>query len=124
MAQLIDTWHGSGALAAQLSGAGLALADVALLAPLPRPGAIILVGKNYMDHVREMDAAPFGQLTRPAAPAAPIIFTKSPLSVIGTGASIVLPVGVSSQARPRCSGYARYISSADGHATSAGRLRG
>lgn len=97
MAQLIGAWRGSAALQPQLSGDGLPLESVSLLAPLPAPGAILCVGKNYLDHVREMDAAPFGALTQPAVPVAPIIFTKAPGSVTGPYDPIVLPVGVSSQ---------------------------
>jgi 2-keto-4-pentenoate hydratase/2-oxohepta-3-ene-1,7-dioic acid hydratase in catechol pathway len=56
------------------------------------------VGKNYREHVKEMDAAPFGQLTAPAVPAAPIIFSKAPHSVVGHRAAIHLPPpSVSSQ---------------------------
>ncbi len=98
MLQLIGAWRGAAALAPLLTGAGVPLADVRLLAPLPSPGAILCVGKNYLDHVKEMDAAPFGALTQPAVPPAPIIFTKAPGAVVGPADAILLPPpAVSSQ---------------------------
>ena len=101
MAQLIADWPGSRSLAQHplLRGEGVPLATVALLAPLPSPGAIVAVGKNYADHVKEMDAAPFGQLTQPAVPTVPIIFTKAPTSVVGPNAAIRIPAHVTQQAR-------------------------
>lgn len=95
--QLIQAWRGSAALAAELHGAGVPLADCTLLAPLPSPGSIVCVGKNYAEHVREMDKAPFGALTAPDVPAAPIIFSKAPTSVVGPGDAIVIPTGASAQ---------------------------
>jgi 2-keto-4-pentenoate hydratase/2-oxohepta-3-ene-1,7-dioic acid hydratase in catechol pathway len=99
LAQLIAAWRGPAALETHLTGAGLPLDDtVALLPPLLSPGAILCVGKNYREHVKEMDAAPFGQLTAPAVPTAPIIFSKAPHSVVGHRAPILLPPrAVSSQ---------------------------
>ena len=35
------------------AGESFALADVTLLAPVPRPGAILGIGFNYADHARE-----------------------------------------------------------------------
>jgi 2-keto-4-pentenoate hydratase/2-oxohepta-3-ene-1,7-dioic acid hydratase in catechol pathway len=50
---------------------------------LPRPGKIVCVGKNYLDHVKEMGGD--------AAPEQPILFLKPPSAVIGEGDAIVLP---------------------------------
>lgn len=50
---------------------------------LLRPGKIVCVGKNYLDHVREMGGD--------AAPETPILFMKPPSAVIGDGDAIVLP---------------------------------
>lgn len=52
-----------------------------LCAPL-RPGKIVAIGLNYLDHVRE---------TGMALPKQPLIFAKFPSCVIGTGEAIVLP---------------------------------
>jgi len=66
------------------------LAQVRLLAPLPRPARNILcVGKNYRDHVQEVQSIASGGATAPdALPAAPIFFTKATTSVIGPGEPI------------------------------------
>lgn len=54
-----------------------------MAALLERPGKIVCVGKNYLDHLREMGGdVPAG---------APILFLKPPSAVIGDGQPIVLP---------------------------------
>lgn len=55
------------------------LAECELLAPLPRPGKIIAIGRNYVEHAKE---------TGSAVPKAPIIFSKFPSSVIGPDQTI------------------------------------
>jgi 2-keto-4-pentenoate hydratase/2-oxohepta-3-ene-1,7-dioic acid hydratase in catechol pathway len=69
----------------------LALADVALLAPFPRPTRTMMcVGKNYRDHAAEFHGSGFDSTGGAnAIPDAPIIFTKHPSSVIGPGDAIV-----------------------------------
>ena len=52
------------------------------VAPL-RPGKIVAVGLNYLDHVREAGAE---------LPSAPLLFAKFPSSVIGDGAPIEFDV--------------------------------
>ncbi len=47
-----------------------------------RPGKIVCVGRNYLDHAKELGNE---------VPAEPLIFLKPPSSVIGEGAPIVLP---------------------------------
>ncbi len=59
-----------------------ALDDVSLLAPMPRPGAIVCVGLNYRKHAEEG-----GQ----PIPPNPILFSKFPNAVIGPGDAILLP---------------------------------
>jgi len=44
--------------------------------PVDRPGKIIAIGLNYLDHIRESDAP---------RPQVPLVFTKFPTSVIGPG---------------------------------------
>lgn len=82
-----------------LRGNGTQLGSVKLLAPIPQPtGAIMCIGKNYADHVKEVDTwktAP--GITAPDVPKHPIVFTKAPQSVIGHGAAIKYPHEVSSQ---------------------------
>lgn len=61
-----------------------------ILAPIPVPlRNIMAVGKNYYDHAQEFDDSGFNQAKSGAAiPEFPIIFTKAPSSVIGSGESI------------------------------------
>jgi 2-keto-4-pentenoate hydratase/2-oxohepta-3-ene-1,7-dioic acid hydratase in catechol pathway len=58
------------------------LADVTLLAPVPKPSKIIAVGLNYRDHAIE---------TKLEIPQTPIIFAKFPSSITGPDAPVVLP---------------------------------
>ena len=48
---------------------------VRLLAPVPRPGALVSAGKNFSDHVSEMSSK--------KGPSNPVAFLKVPGSVIG-----------------------------------------
>ena len=63
-----------------------ALQHLRLLAPVPRPGALISAGKNFSDHVSEMSSK--------QGPAAPVAFLKLPGSVIGPEEDIAHPPGV------------------------------
>ncbi|CAI5487100.1 unnamed protein product [Closterium sp. Naga37s-1] len=76
-------------------GQGQLLCESHLLAPLPRPaGAIMCIGKNYEEHVKEVDTwktAP--HITQPSIPTHPIVFTKAPQSVTGPGTAIRIPHG-------------------------------
>ena len=69
------------------AGAPIRRADVTPLAPL-RPGKILCVGLNYMDHCREQKIEP---------PDRPTLFAKFPTSVIAPGAPIRWPADFSSQ---------------------------
>jgi 2,4-didehydro-3-deoxy-L-rhamnonate hydrolase len=62
-----------------------ALADVSLQAPIPRPRRILGIAHNYRDAIRERGIEP---------PAAPVVFDKHPDTVIGPGATVVLPAGI------------------------------
>ena len=62
-----------------------ALSDVHLYAPVPRPGKIIGVGRNYADHAKETGVAPFEK---------PRIIFKMSSSVVAPGAPVVRPAGV------------------------------
>lgn len=71
-------------------GPGVPLETVALLAPIPLPRRnIFCVGKNYRDHIAEM------QIGAEAPPEYPILFSKVPQTVIAPGAAIRIPTGVS-----------------------------
>lgn len=60
----------------------IALTDVTLLAPIPRPGKLLGVGLNYADHIGE---------TGLEKPEYPTFFTKQSTCVIGPGAAIHMP---------------------------------
>ena len=71
--------------ALQSDKARLPLSAVTLLAPIPVPPRnIFCVGKNYPEHVQEVQSvvASAGD-NKGDAPSSPIIFTKAPSSVIG-----------------------------------------
>ena len=57
-------------------------AESILMPPVPDPGKIVCLGLNYRDHAREIGAEP---------PGVPILFSKYPSSLIGSGAAILLP---------------------------------
>ena len=61
------------------------LADVELLAPVPRPGKIVAIGRNYADHAAETGVKPFE---------APRIIAKLPSSVAPPGSIVPRPEGV------------------------------
>ena len=61
------------------------LKSVQLYAPVPRPGKIIGVGRNYADHAKETGVAPFET---------PRIIFKVPSSVAAPGAAIPRPASV------------------------------
>jgi acylpyruvate hydrolase len=66
------------------TGAPRPLAEVRLLAPVPRPGKIVCVGLNYRDHAKE---------TGQPIPSEPVLFSKYANSVVGPGADVVVPPG-------------------------------
>ena len=70
---------------AEQAPAGPGLADVELLAPVPRPGKIVAVGRNYADHAKETGVDPFEQ---------PRIVSKLPSCVCAPGRAVARPAGV------------------------------
>lgn len=67
-------------------GTAMALANVKLLAPIPRPRKNIFgIGLNYVEHVAESAAA---LDTSKDLPTQPVIFSKPPTCVIGPGDAI------------------------------------
>ncbi|MET0707641.1 MAG: fumarylacetoacetate hydrolase family protein [Tardiphaga sp.] len=74
---------------AAAAGAPLPIADVQLLAPIPRPARnVFCVGKNYHEHAKEFAGSGFDSSAKEVVPEAPVIFTKPSSTVIGPGASI------------------------------------
>jgi 2-keto-4-pentenoate hydratase/2-oxohepta-3-ene-1,7-dioic acid hydratase in catechol pathway len=66
------------------TGARYAQADVRLLSPI-LPSKVVAVGKNYAEHVQEMNTGD--------APKEPLLFLKPSTSVIGPGDAIRIPPG-------------------------------
>jgi acylpyruvate hydrolase len=66
-------------------GPAVPLADVTLLAPVPRPRAIFGIGLNYARHARE---------TGQDLPEAPIVFLKLPASAAAPNADVRFPEAV------------------------------
>jgi 2-keto-4-pentenoate hydratase/2-oxohepta-3-ene-1,7-dioic acid hydratase in catechol pathway len=62
------------------------LADLQLLAPLPRPGKLLAAAANYQDHVTETGGEPLDK-TR----ISPRLFLKPSTSVVGPDATVELP---------------------------------
>jgi 2-keto-4-pentenoate hydratase/2-oxohepta-3-ene-1,7-dioic acid hydratase in catechol pathway len=71
-------------------GDPVALSDIELEAPIPRPRRnIFCVGKNYHDHAQEFASSGFdSSAAAGAVPKVPIIFSKVPESVIAAGQPI------------------------------------
>ena len=58
------------------------LADIELLAPIPKPPKLICIGLNYRDHAIESNMA---------IPSIPTVFCKFTTAIVGPGAKVVLP---------------------------------
>ncbi len=85
------------ALAARggLDGASVALAEIRVLAPIPRPAKnVFCVGRNYVEHIAEGARA---QKIALDLPEYPVFFTKPPTAVIGPGAAIPVQPEVSTK---------------------------
>lgn len=76
----------------------LAIGDVVLVAPVPRPRRnIFCVGKNYHEHAHEFASSGFdSSAAAGAVPTAPIVFSKVPETVVPSGAPIEIDATVSS----------------------------
>ena len=64
----------------------IAIDEVSLLAPVPRPGKVICIGLNYADHAEESGMEP---------PPSPLVFSKFSSNVVGPGATVPMPSGES-----------------------------
>jgi 2-keto-4-pentenoate hydratase/2-oxohepta-3-ene-1,7-dioic acid hydratase in catechol pathway len=72
-------------------GQAVPLTEVCLLAPIPHPRRnIFCVGKNYLDHVKEIKDSKLGEAQGAMAnlPKHPVVFSKVPEAVIGTRVGI------------------------------------
>ncbi len=64
------------------TGEAMALSAVEFLPPVPRPGRILCIGMNYLEHIREMGREP---------PAYPAMFVRFPDSLVGHGQTMLRP---------------------------------
>jgi len=87
---LIGQWDRAMVGHAVAAGSRLDLDQVQLLAPLLPRKNIMAVGRNYRDHAREFSDSGFDASEKQMIPDHPVIFTKSPTSVIGPDQAIVL----------------------------------
>ncbi len=72
-------------------GQAVAITDVCLRAPIPHPRRnIFCVGKNYLDHVKEIKDSKLGEAQGAMAnlPKHPVVFSKVPEAVIATRVGI------------------------------------
>ncbi len=93
---LINRYHAAKATP-PLSSTRIAIDQVKLLAPIPRPHRnIFCVGRNYHAHAKELSASVFKDSN--ADPNSwPIVFTKVPECVVGPFDHVLLPTEISKQ---------------------------
>jgi len=72
------------------AGERFALDAVRLLAPVPRPGKILAVARNYAEHAAELDPA-LGGVSPGRARGFPVVFNKQTTAVCGPFDPIVMP---------------------------------
>ena len=68
--------------AAADKGQRMPMGSVKLLPPIPRPGKILCIGRNYAAHAAEGGAAP---------PTYPEVFVRTPASLVAHGEPLVVP---------------------------------
>ena len=74
---------------AVIAGHGTPLDGLALLPPVPRPGKIVAVGRNYREHAAEEGVDP---------PTKPLLFAKWPSALVGHRATIEWRTSLTTQA--------------------------
>jgi 2-keto-4-pentenoate hydratase/2-oxohepta-3-ene-1,7-dioic acid hydratase in catechol pathway len=80
-------------------GTPLALADVTLVAPIPRTRRnVFCIGRNYVEHAAEFHKSGYDASGGDSAqPEAPVFFTKPASSIVGPGALIDPHTGLTSE---------------------------
>jgi 2,4-didehydro-3-deoxy-L-rhamnonate hydrolase len=71
---------------------GRPVGDVRLLAPVPQPPNLYMIGANYADHAREMRGLP-PDAPVPKPPGGPFVFLKPTTTLVGHGDPVRLPPG-------------------------------
>lgn len=87
LVEVIESWDTG---APEFATTTLNLDQVELLAPIPRPRRnIFCIGRNYLEHAKEFADSGFDATASAShIPEYPVVFTKAPSTVIGTGAEI------------------------------------
>lgn len=70
---------------AALCGAPVLTGEIQFLPPIPRPGKLVCMARNYLLHAEE---------TGSSLPGEPIYFSKAPTSLIGHQQPIIIPQGI------------------------------
>lgn len=86
MIDLLEAGPEALAAAGRAAGTGAIrypLAEVRLLAPVPRPPVVLAIALNYADHISELDRK---------RPEVPTFFTKLPTCVVGPGDPVEVPL--------------------------------
>ena len=73
---------------ARVARDGTPVDQLQLIAPVPHPGKVVAIGRNYRDHAAESGAEP---------PPAPLVFAKFPTAVVGPGADVCWDPRLTSQ---------------------------
>lgn len=96
---LIENWDSAAAQLAASTVEEIPVADVELLAPIPLPRRnIFCVGRNYVEHAKEFANSGYdATASATPQPEYPVVFTKAPSTVIGTGADVDPHTGVTSE---------------------------
>jgi 2-keto-4-pentenoate hydratase/2-oxohepta-3-ene-1,7-dioic acid hydratase in catechol pathway len=102
MTSVIEQWDSLRGVLDLASGPRLVLTDVTLLAPIPTPRRnVFCVGRNYAEHAAEFGKSGYDATGASAdsshTPDAPVLFSKPPSTVIGSGVDIDPHTGVTSE---------------------------
>lgn len=90
MVDAIAGWSLPAAREAFARGRRVPIAHATIEAPIRVRKNVMAVGRNYRDHAKEFSDSGFDASERQMIPDNPVIFTKAPTSVIGTGEPIRL----------------------------------
>src|SRR5262245_63816469 len=73
------------------ASAAVALASCDLMSPVPRPGKILMGGRNYLRHLDELRKEGASRGEKIITPPMPHIFAKYAESITGPGKPVVYP---------------------------------
>lgn len=98
LVDVVENWDAVSKFLNSSPEATLALDDVGILAPIPRPRRnIFCIGKNYSEHVVEFEKSGYDSTKSAESKDKPVFFTKATSTVIGPGIVIEEHADVTSQ---------------------------